>query len=141
EVIPKLKGKDIGHIDITYHNLKHSKKIKWQQLASSTRWLQELYPIDGEFTKKLGIADSLIQFHTTYQESPIYKISVSNSKWEAIFTDEFNPKYIVLPFFKQFPKYDSIRVETGWFKAKLNNKMLADEAIDTDLIRFWRHYQ
>src|SRR5699024_5281647 len=91
EIIPKLKGKDIGHIDITYHNLKHSKKIKWQQLASSTRWLQELYPIDGEFTRKLGIADSLIQFHTTYQESPIYKISVSNSKGEVIFTDEFNP--------------------------------------------------
>ena len=141
EVIPKLKDKNISHVDISYYNLKKSKSIKWQQVESDTRWLQELYPIDTEFSKKLGLADSLIEFHSNFKKDPVYTVKASDAQGEVVFQDSFNPKYVVRPFFKQFPKYDSVRVTTGWIKAQINNKTYADERIKTDIEEFWDHFQ
>ena len=51
EVLPRLKGKPVGRIEIAYHTLKDSKEVRWQVVESETRWLQELYPIDAVMAK------------------------------------------------------------------------------------------
>jgi len=141
EVFPKIRKKKIGRIEITYHSLKDSKEIRWQTINASTRWLQEIYPIDAVFAKELYIPDTLITFHSTFHKNPIYIIRVFDKKGKEVFIDTYNPKYVVRPFFDLFPEYESVRVTTGWVTAEINNKIVLDQRIKTDPERFWDHFQ
>src|SRR5437773_4082390 len=44
-------------------------------------------------------------------------------------------------FFDRFPYYDHVRVTTGWIKADVAGRSVADERIETDPERFWDHFQ
>jgi hypothetical protein len=54
-VLPRLRELPVARIDIAYHTLRDSDEVRWQAIASATRWLQELYPIDAVLARELGI--------------------------------------------------------------------------------------
>ncbi|MFC1554825.1 M14 family metallopeptidase [candidate division KSB1 bacterium] len=141
EVLPQIRNKDIGKVDIKYHNLKNSKEVKWQSVYSNTRWLQELYPVDAVLARELNIPDSLVTFSSTLNKDPIYKVTVYDRSGREVFSDTFDPKYVIRPFFDLFPEYESIRVTTGWVNAEINGNVIADERIKTDPEKFWDHLQ
>ncbi|RKY84249.1 hypothetical protein DRQ09_08895, partial [candidate division KSB1 bacterium] len=141
EVLPKIRDKNPARIEILYHTLKDSKEIKWQTIYANTRWLQEIYPIDNVFSRELNIPDSLITFRPVYKKNPVYTIKVFDKSGNKIFTDSFNPKYVIRPFFDLFPEYESVRVTTGWVTAEIDNKILLNRRIKTDPERFWEHLQ
>ncbi|MCH7783175.1 hypothetical protein IID62_08910, partial [candidate division KSB1 bacterium] len=141
EVLPKISDKDVGRIEITYHTLKESKEIRWQTINSDTRWLQELYPVDAVLARDLGIPDSLITFTPTQKNEPIYSVKVLDTTGFVIFEEEFDPKYVVRPFFDLFPEYELVRVTTGWFTAEIDGKKIVDKRIKTDPEKFWDHLQ
>ena len=140
-ILPKIRGKNVGSIQITYHNLKDSKEVRWQQIESETRWLQEIYPIDAVLARELNIPDSLITFIPTYKKNPIYTVIVFDKTGKIILKDTFDPKYVIRPFFDLFPEYESVRVTTGWVSASINGKSIVDKRIITDPERFWDHLQ
>jgi hypothetical protein len=142
EVLPQLRGVEaLGRIEVSYHSLKESDEVRWQTINADTRWLQELYPVDGILAKELAIADSLITFHPTWSDAPIYRVRAFDDSGEEVYSDDFDPKYVVRPYFDHFPEHDSVRVTTGWLYAELDGRTVADQRIKTDLETFWDHFQ
>ncbi|MCP4723851.1 MAG: hypothetical protein GY863_02385 [bacterium] len=140
-VLPKIKDKNVGRIEITFHTLKDSEEIKWQAIHSNTRWLQEIYPIDAVFSRELGIPDSLIKFSSSSDPEPIYRVLVFNKDNEEIFSGAFDPTYDVRPFFDLFPEYESVRVTTGWCNVEVDGRTVVNQRIKTDPEKFWDHLQ
>ena len=102
-VLPRLRGMAIGSIEIEYHTLRESEEVRWQRVASHTRWLQELYPIDAVLARELGIAESAVTFTPRVNDDPIYTVTVRGAGGETLLEDSFTPKYVVRPFFDLFP--------------------------------------
>lgn len=140
-IIPQLEGEEAESVEVTYRHLRDSEEIRWQAAASATRWLQEIYPIDGVLNRRLGIADSLIRFTPTWTGDDTYTLEARDSTGQTLLRDTFEPKYVVRPFFDQFPEYDSVRVTTGWVEAEIDGETLLDERIPTDIELFWDHLQ
>ncbi len=140
-VLPRLRGKSIGRIEITYLTLKDSKEVRWQEIESDTRWLQEIYPIDAVLAKELTLADSLITFRPTQTANPIYTVRALDRAGAVLLQESFDPKYVIRPFFDLFPEYESVRVTTGWVTVEANGATLVDQRIRTDPEAFWDHFQ
>jgi hypothetical protein len=136
-VLPRLRGLAIGEIEIAYHTLKESEEVRWQRVASPTRWLQELYPIDAVLARDLAIPDSAITFVPRVEDDPIYTVTVRSSDGRILFEDSFTPKYVVRPFFDLFPEYEQVRVTTGWVSAEIDGQSVLDRRIETDPETFW----
>lgn len=141
EILPQIKKKRVGRIDITYHTLNDSKEIRWQSIAANTRWLQEIYPIDTILARELGIPDTVITFIPTLKKDPIYAVKVLDRRGRLIFEDTFSPTYTVRPLIDLFAEYDSVRVTTGWIRAEIDEEPVVDRRIITDTEKFWDHLQ
>lgn len=140
-ILPQLRGKGVARIALTYHSLKDSKEVRWQEMESDTRWLQELYPVDGILARELGIADSLITFTPTPERTPIYRVKALDAAGRTILEQTFDPTYVVRPFFDLFPEYESVRVTTGWLTIEANGASIVNQRIRTDPEAFWDHFQ
>ena len=136
-VLPRLRGMPIGSIEIAYHTLKESDEVRWQRVASHTRWLQELYPIDAVLARELGIAESAVTFTPRANDDPIYTVTVRSTGGETLLEDSFTPKYVVRPFFDLFPEYEQVRVTTGWVTVEVDGQVVLDRRIETDPETFW----
>jgi hypothetical protein len=137
EILPQLKDRPIGRVEITYRSLKDSREVRWQVVESDTRWLQELYPIDAVMAKELGIADSLITFTATQDQGPVYRVRVLGRDGSEMLKASFSPKYVVRPMFDLVPDYEHVRVTTGWVNVVVNNATIVDQRIKTDAESFW----
>ncbi|WP_234572873.1 M14 family metallopeptidase [Rhodohalobacter sp. 614A] len=140
-VIPQLKDEKVDSINIQYKHLRDSEEIKWQTSASKTRWLQEIYPIDTFLENELDISSVDVSFTPVYSPDHTYTFEAFDKKGETVFSDVFDPKYVIRPYFDLFPEYDSLRVTTGWLTAEIDGEKIADDRIKTDLERFWDHMQ
>lgn len=140
-LLPRLEGRPVGSIDLTYHTLEESEEVRWQTIAAETRWLQEVYPFDAVLAQELGISDSLIAFHPTRSKDPIYTFEARDTAGELILRDSFDPRYVVRPFFDLFPEYEQVRVTTGWVSASSGGETLVDRRVLTDPERFWNRLQ
>ena len=136
-VLPRLRGMAIGGIEIAYHTLKESEEVRWQRVASPTRWLQELYPIDAVLARELGIAESAVTFTPRVDDDPIYTVTVRGTGGAILLEDSFTPKYVVRPFFDLFPEYEQVRVTTGWLTVEVDGQTVLDRRIETDPETFW----
>jgi hypothetical protein len=148
EVVPAVEDQAdaIERIRIRYHTLKEQDEVRWQLIHSPTRWLQELYPVDAVLSRRLGVADSLVTFESTWEADPTYRVDVLGAAGDTLHTDTFSPTYAVRPYFSAFPKHDSVRVTTGHLRAVLGSSpgtrdTLVDRRIRTDLERFWDYFQ
>jgi hypothetical protein len=140
-LLPRLRGRGVDSVDLTYHTLEESEEVRWQTVAAETRWLQEVYPFDAVLARELGIADSAVVFHPTRRKDPIYTFEARDSSGAVVLRDTFDPKYVVRPFFDLFPEYEKVRVTTGWLTAVLGGDTLVDRRIVTDPERFWDRLQ
>ena len=136
-ILPQLRELPVARIEIAYHTLRDSREVRWQEIEAETRWLQEIYPIDAVIARELGIPDSVITFHPTIQQQPIYAVRAFDASGRVLLTDTFDPKYVVRPFFDLFPEYEQVRVTTGWVTVEANGDTLLDRRIRTDPETFW----
>lgn len=140
-ILPRLRGRPVGRIEITYHTLKDSKEVRWQEIESDTRWLQEIFPIDAVMAKELSIPDSVITFTATQRRNPIYTVRALDPSGSEILRESFEPKYVIRPYFDLFPEYDQVRVTTGWASVQANEQTILDQRIKTDAETFWDFFQ
>jgi hypothetical protein len=136
-ILPRLDGQPVRRVEITYHNLKDSKEVRWQEIEAETRWLQEIYPVDAVLAKALQVPDSMITFKATYQQRPVYTVRAYDASDRVLLEESFDPKYVVRPFFELFPEYEQVRVTTGWVSVEANGDTLVDQRIKTDPESFW----
>src|SRR5207249_1884352 len=101
----------------------------------------ELYPIDEILAKELNIDSKKIHFEMAPIGSPAYKVVALDAKGAELLDSTFEPTFVERPFFDRFPNYEHVRVTTGWIKAAVAGRTVADERIETDPERFWNHFQ
>ncbi len=140
-VLPGLRRLPLERIEISYHTLKDSDEVRWQTIAASTRWLQELYPADEVLARELGIPDSVITYRPTLTRNPIYTLTAYDEQDTVLLESSFTPRYVVRPFFDLFPEYEMVRVTTGWARAEVDGEAVLDERVVTDPERFWEVLQ
>ncbi len=146
-VLPALRENqgEISKILIRFAPVEREKdtpQLRWQTIFSPIRWLQELYPIDEVLARELGLpAEAIVFEKASSPRSPIYHVEVFDRGGRVLYQGDFDPKFVIVPLFRQFPDYESVRVTTGWIAADVDGKRIVDERIRTDPERFWELYQ
>jgi hypothetical protein len=140
-VRPALAGKPVDSITIRFAELGPPSAWKQQGMFAPTRWLLELYPIDEILAKELNVDLKKIHFEMQPVGSPAYEVVATAAGGAELLRRTFEPKFIERVFFDRFPDYEHVRVTTGWIKADVAGRMVADERIATDPERFWDHFQ
>ena len=140
-VRPALEGKTIDHLTIRFAKIGPPADWKQEGMFPPTRWLLELYPIDEILAKELGIDLKKITFEERPIGSPTYEVVATAPGGSEILRQTFEPAVVERPFFDRFPDYEHVRVTTGWFKADVAGRTVANERIETDPERFWDHFQ
>lgn len=139
DVIPKIKGKDIKAIQITfpYQRVKIS-PAKFQ--VEPTRWLSELYPVDEIISKELNLPLESIIFEREELNDPVYKIKVF-SKDGIILKEEFSPFTSRRLYLDRFPSWGEVTITDGGILIEEEGKEIFRRIIKTDLSQFWDFYQ
>jgi hypothetical protein len=140
-VRPALAGKPVDAITIRFAEVGPPAGWKQQGMFVPTRWLLELYPIDEILAKELKVDLKKIHFEMRPIGSPPYEVIATAAGGAELLRRTFDPKFVERPFFDRFPDYERVRVTTGWIKADVAGRLVADERIETDPERFWDHFQ
>ena len=138
-VAPEIKGRDIGKILVRFAELKPA--AKWQLMYSKIRWLLEMYPVDEVLARDLGIPVESIDFEMKNEASPTYDVLVTDKLGNEVYRGSLDAKFVTRPFFDKFPDYDTVHVTTGWVTGSVDDEVIIDERIVTDIEKFWDHYQ
>ncbi len=139
-VLPQLRGEAIG--EIVVHFRRNDPPAEWPQQAIHTpvRWLHEIFPIDEVYARELGIDLDRIRFEQV-TSGPTYSVLATSTSGEVLVDDQFDPKFVLRPYFDRFQDYEHVRVTTGWIEAAVGDRVVADERIVTDPEAFWDYYQ
>ncbi|HMD37309.1 MAG TPA: hypothetical protein VKH42_20175, partial [Vicinamibacterales bacterium] len=140
-VRPALMGKAVDAITIRFAEIGPPEGWKQQGMFAPTRWLLELYPIDEILAKELNVDLKRIRFEMRPIGSPAYEVIATAAGGAELLRRTFDPKFVERAFFDRFPDYEHVRVTTGWIKADVAGRTVADERIATDPERFWDHFQ
>ncbi|HTK27988.1 MAG TPA: M14 family metallopeptidase [Vicinamibacterales bacterium] len=140
-VRPALAGKPVRGLTIRFAEVGPPADWKQQGMFAPTRWLLELYPIDEILAKELKIDLANIHFEKMPIGSPAYQVIASGDGGATLLDQTFEPAVVERPFFDRFPDYERVRVTTGWIRADVAGRSVADERIETDTERFWDRFQ
>jgi zinc carboxypeptidase len=140
-VRPALAEKPVDAITIRFAELGPPAGWKQQGMFAPTRWLLELYPIDEILSKELKVDLKKIHFEMRPIGSPAYEVVATAAGGAELLRRTFEPKFVERSFFDRFPDYEHVRVTTGWIRAEMAGRAVADERIETDPERFWDHFQ
>lgn len=140
-VIPSLRGKGVRGLRIAVAENKpdFSKKYKFYEVPS--RWLHELYPVDEIVERELGISKDKLALELVDSPSDIYTVEALDGGGKVISRQTFSPTFVEREYLEKFPGWSRVHVTTGWLRAQVNGKVVADTRIQTDPERFWDHYQ
>ncbi|QOR34815.1 hypothetical protein IMX26_15340 [Clostridium sp. 'deep sea'] len=106
-----------------------------------TRLLQELYPIDDILSLELALSREKIEFYALEQVEHDYKIDFYNEYNELIYTDSTDVKFNERAYLDAWPAIGKVHPNTGWVLAKVNDEIVIDERLETDLEKLWDIYQ
>jgi hypothetical protein len=141
-VRPRLveHAKDIDELVIRFRRNDPPEDWPQQAIHTPVRWLHEIFPIDEVLAQELGLPLDRIRFEESL-EGPTYELVALDSARALLFTDTFEPKWVLRPYFDRFRDYEHVRVTTGWITARAGERVLVDERIATDPETFWDYYQ
>ncbi len=142
-ILPQLAGRDateIGEIVIRFRRNDPPEEWPQQAIHTPVRWLHEIFPIDEIFARELGLELERIRFEQT-TAGPTYEVTATDSSGAEILAGDFEPRWVLRPYFDRFQDYEHVRVTTGWIRAGAGDRVLVDERIVTDPEAFWDHYQ
>lgn len=140
DVIPQIQGLDIDRIDIHFQNFLRS-ETGWS-LELPIRFLQDLYPIDETISRRLGMDKESIQFTMDDKLEHTYVLYARNPVGEVVGVYSFDvTAFGECEFLYNMPSAGKVSPPTGWVKVLVNDTILYNEIIETDLERFWGWYQ
>jgi len=140
-VRPALVGQPVDRITIKFAEMGPPAGWTQQGMFAPSRWLLEIYPIDEILSQELTIDLKKIHFEMTPIGSPSYEVIAAAAGGSELLRRTFEPAVVERAFFDRFPDYEHVRVTTGWIKADVAERTVADERIETDPERFWDHFQ
>ncbi|HEY0874211.1 MAG TPA: M14 family zinc carboxypeptidase, partial [Vicinamibacterales bacterium] len=149
---PALEAKGAKSVTIRFAELSRPKDMKlpatapegsarWQAMYSPIRWLLEAYPADELLARDLGLPLDSVKFEKAPVGSTTYEVIAHDAAGGEVHRATFEPTFVYRTYFDQFPNYEVVRVTTGWIRATVGGRPVADERIVTDIEKFWDHYQ
>lgn len=105
------------------------------------RWLQELYPGDELLAANLGIAAEAIALVEDNNLPDTYAAVAYDADGDPLDRQGFSPRSYSRPYLANAPDDGLVIVSTGAVIAQQGGVVICDEALPTDLDRFWDHYQ
>ena len=161
QVVPDLKGKNIGQLCIqfkpflpegvtdwkdengatpSYNNTAQNTPDQWYDLP--IRYLQELYPAVDMLEKTLGITKEQITFETYKgQEDLTYIVTVQDENGKEQYQNSYKARNSERPYLDRYPGMGKVHPSTGFLKVIVNGELLLEKAIQTDIEAVWDIYQ
>jgi hypothetical protein len=141
KVVPALKGKPVAQVVVKFAKEAEDFSRPKRFYAESSRWLQELYPIDEIIAKETGLSLDKIHFEIAPAGGPTYRVVATDAKNAPLLEQTFTPETHELPYLKALPEWGSVRVTTGWVRLEQGGRILFHGTLDSDLEKFWEFYQ
>jgi hypothetical protein len=141
EVIPELKGKSVASVRIAAATHKPDLTKRYKFFTEPSRWLHELHPIDEVIERELRIPRDAVTLELVDSSRETYSVEAIDSAGRVIMRAEFSPRVVEREYLEPFPGWSRVEVSTGWLKALIDGKTVADERVETDPEAFWTHYQ
>ncbi|MCI8464636.1 MAG: hypothetical protein HFI63_02070 [Lachnospiraceae bacterium] len=108
---------------------------KWFDI--STRWLQELFPVDEVLAKSLSISTEDVEFQKRESGEHTYVLKAFDETGTEVFQDFFDVKYVEKDYMSRYPMVGKTHVTTGWLSVKKNGRTVVEERIVTDTEKVW----
>ncbi|GEM_PF-1506379 len=109
-------------------------------LEEPIRWLQEIYPIDEIFARKLSISKERIEFKQDSRIKEVYCVRAWR-KGKMVYEAQFSPKWKKMNYLRLFPRLGKVHPCVGWLGVKIDGEKFLDQPIHTGIGQAWRIYQ
>ena len=140
-VLPAIKGRGVERLTVRFAEEREDLSRAKRTYAEPSRWLQELYPVDEVLSRELGIPLERIAFEAAAPGGPVYSVEASGAGGTVVHAGSFTPRTREILLSSVLPEWGTAKVTTGWLRVVAGGAVVCDEAIETDLEKFWRFYQ
>lgn len=106
-----------------------------------TRLLQELYPVDDLLALELPLKREDIEFFALEYSEVDYRVECLDSSGAVLYSDTWNNTFSERAYIDTWPNIGKVHPNTGWVKVRVNDKLLINQRIKTDLENIWDYYQ
>lgn len=140
-VLPALAGKPVERLAIRCAEEPHDFTRARRAHAEPARWLQELYPVDEILSRELGLPLDRVTFELAEPGGDVYTVEAIGAKGTAVHADGFSPRTREIALSSVLPEWGTARATTGWVRIVAGGRVVCDQALETDLEKFWTFYQ
>lgn len=106
-----------------------------------TRLLQELYPVDDLLALELPLKREDIEFYVLEKSEVDYRVECLDSSGAVLYSDTWNNTFSERAYIDTWSDIGKVHPNTGWVKVVVNDKLLINQRIKTDLENIWDYYQ
>lgn len=133
-VLKELEKRGADRVEIAF------KPFLEKGLEEPLRWLQEVYPIDEIFAKKLQIPKERIVFKKEGRIKETYRV-VGWQGAQKVFEAQFSPKWRTIGYLPAFPRMGKVHPCTGWINVRVAGEEVVNQEVRTGIDRIWEIYQ
>jgi hypothetical protein len=141
KILPSLQGTSISHLIIRVAKETENFNVPKRFYSEPYRWLQELYPIDDIISHEVNIPLKNITFEMKEKGGAVYEVRAFDAENNLLLEENFSPRTRVAPYLKVLPEWGDVKLTTGWVKITIEDKVLLDSSMKSDLEYFWDYYQ
>ncbi len=141
KVLPAVVNKGVDRLTIRFAEEREDLARPQRTYADPSRWLQELYPVDEILARGLGLPLDRVVFERTATGGPLYAVEAVGADGRIILESAFTPRTREIPLSSVLPEWGTATATTGWLRVTAGGTMVCDEALETDLEKFWAFYQ
>ncbi len=106
------------------------------------RPLQELYPIDDILAAELHLERSRIEFdYYQGEEDLTYLVIAFNEKGDELLREQLKTVWAERPYLDRYPDIGKVHPPTGYINVSINDEIVLQDRIKTDLELVWDVYQ
>ncbi len=141
KILPALVNKGVDRLTIRFAEEREDLARAKRAYSDPGRWLQELYPVDEILAGGLGIPLDRVVFERTAPGGPVYAVEAVGADGRVILESVFTPRTREIPLSNVLPEWGTAKATTGWLRVTAGGQVVCDEALETDLEKFWAFYQ
>jgi hypothetical protein len=141
KVLPALTGRAVDRLTIRFAEERPDFTQAKRTHAEPARWLQELYPVDEILSRELGLPLERIAFEVAAPGGAVYAFEALGPDGRVVHAESFSPRTREIPLSNVLPEWGTAMVTTGWVRVVAGGAVVCDQALETDLERFWAFYQ
>lgn len=141
DVLPQLKARGVTGVRIKVRAARHNPSATARFQAMPTQWIKALYPADEAFHRELGMPIAAFAIEQVEDAPTIYALEATDASGRVVYSASFDPSVVDREFLEALPGYAKLEAETGHIHASVNDAVVLDRRLPTDLDTFWDHYQ